>query len=168
MKSMPGRKLKTSQIRNDLASVFQDELELKDVSSGLNEWMITPEEMSEQDTSNFEVPVKVINEEVFTIITFSLKPDSKENFLHGRIKDDLRNWIPVICDQYCWQLDFLSIRPKQLSWRLRDFPKSLICEMYKIVRDRTSEQLFQVFPELRLGNTSGDFWSPGYYVDAEL
>ena len=66
------QKIQDTQIKNDLASVFQDELELKDVSSGLNEWMITPVVISEQDTSNFEVPEQVITEEVFKIITFSL------------------------------------------------------------------------------------------------
>jgi REP element-mobilizing transposase RayT len=161
------QKLQDSQFDDDLASIFQDELELKDVFPGLNEGRIATEEILEQDRQDAKEHENDINEEVFSQITFSLRPHSNHHFLHGQIRDDLQNWITIICDQYRWELDFLSIRPERLCWRLRDFPESLIHEMYRIVRERTSERLFYVFPELEARNVSGDFWSPDYYVDAE-
>jgi len=161
------QKIQNPQIKDDLASVFQNELELQNVAPGLNEWMVQADEIGEHNTTEFEVTENETKEEVFSAISFSLKPLSKKQFLHGRIKDNLQNWIPAICDQYCWQLDWLSIRPTQMMWKLRDFPEALIHEMFRIIRERTSERLFHVFPELRGENLSGDFWSPGYFVDAE-
>lgn len=161
------QKFQDTLIKDDLASVFQNELELQNVAPGLNEWRATPDVPVESNTTEFEVTENGPNEEVFSAISFSLKPLSKKQFLNERMKENLRNWIPVICDQYNWQLDWLSLRPTQMMWKLHDFPESLIRDMFEIIRKRTSERLFQVFPELRGENSSEDFWSPGYFIDAE-
>jgi len=161
------QKFQNPQIKDDLASVFQNEHELQDGAGGLNEWMVTPEGPGERDRPEFEVIDNRTNEDVFSAISFSLKPFSKKQILHGRIMANLRKWVPVICDQYCWQLDWLSIRPTQMTWKLSDFPESLIREMFRVFREQTSERLFKVFPELKVGNLSEDFWSPGYFVDVE-
>ena len=76
-------------------------------------------------------------------------------------------WFPGICETYGWQLDTLSVRPDYIKWHLRDFPDALIHEMLEIVRARTSERIFRVFPNLKAGNPTQDFWSPGYLVDRQ-
>ena len=98
-------------------------------------------------------------------ITFYLVPSLDRHYLLGELAQRLRSWFPGICETYGWQLDFLSVRPDYLKWRLHDFPDALIYEMLEVVRKRTSERIFRVFPNLRTGNPGEDFWSPGYLVD---
>jgi len=100
-------------------------------------------------------------------ITFYLVPRQARHYLLGELAQRLRDWLPGICKIYGWQLDFLSVRPDYIKWRLHDFPDALIHEMLEVVRKRTSERIFRVFPNLREGNPVDDFWSPGYLVDRE-
>lgn len=100
-------------------------------------------------------------------ITFYLVPHQDKHYLLGELAQRLRDWFPGICETYGWQLDHLSVRPDYIKWRLHDFPDALIHEMLEIVRARTSERIFRVFPNLRQGNPTKDFWSPGYLVDRQ-
>lgn len=100
-------------------------------------------------------------------ITFYLVPHQNEHYLLGELAQRLRDWFPGVCETYGWQLDHLSVRPDYIKWQLHDFPDALIHEMLEIVRARTSERIFRVFPNLRQGNPTKDFWSPGYLVDRQ-
>ena len=100
-------------------------------------------------------------------ITFYLVPRSNQHFLLGELAQRLRTWFPGTCDTYGWQLDALSVRPDYVKWRLHDFPDALIHEMLDIIRKRTSERIFRVFPNLKEGSPENDFWSPGYLVDRQ-
>jgi REP element-mobilizing transposase RayT len=100
-------------------------------------------------------------------ITFYLVPRQVRHCILGELAQRLRNWFPGICKTYGWQLDTLSVRPDYLKWRLRDFPDALIHEMLEIVRARTSQRIFRVFPNLKAGNPTRDFWSQGYLVDRQ-
>ena len=100
-------------------------------------------------------------------ITFYLVPKNERHFVLGELAWRLRGWFPGICETYGWQLDALSVRPDYIKWRLHDFPDALTHEMLEIVRARTSERIFRVFPNLRGGPPADDFWSPGYLVDRQ-
>ena len=100
-------------------------------------------------------------------ITFYLVPRLNRQYIIGELAQRLREWFPVVCETYGWQLDLLSVRPDYIKWRLHDFPDALIHEMLEIVRKRTSERIFRVFPNLQEGNPTDDFWSPGYLVDRQ-
>lgn len=100
-------------------------------------------------------------------ITFYLVPRQDRHYLLGELAHRLRDWFPTLCETYGWQLDLLSVRPDYIKWRLHDFPDALIHEMLEVVRKRTSERIFRIFPNLREGNPTSDFWSPGYLVDRE-
>jgi REP element-mobilizing transposase RayT len=100
-------------------------------------------------------------------ITFYLVPRLDRHYLLGELAKRLRDWFPGICETYGWQLDSFSLRPDYIKWRLHDFPDALIHEMLEVVRKRTSERIFRVFPNMRDGNPTDDFWSPGYLVDGE-
>jgi REP element-mobilizing transposase RayT len=125
-------------------------------------------ELAEEETQ----PHSIDREEAFaqiklSDITFYLVPRQDAHYILGELAQRLRNWFPEICKTYGWQLDTLSVRPDYLKWRLRDFPDALIHEMLEIVRARTSERIFRVFPNLQKGNPTRDFWSPGYLVDRQ-
>lgn len=100
-------------------------------------------------------------------ITFYLVPHQNRHFLLGILARRLREWFPRICETYGWELAYLSIRPDYVKWTLHDFPDALIHEMLEIVRRRTSERIFRIFPNLQAGSQTGDFWSPGYLVDRQ-
>ncbi len=100
-------------------------------------------------------------------ITFYLVPSEDSHYLLGELPKKMREWFPDICETYGWQLDHLSVRPDYIKWRLGDFPDALIHEMLEIVRERTSERIFRVFPNMKMGDQTKDFWSPGYLVDRQ-
>ena len=169
----------TSQYSEDLVSIFQEDFELRDAMAGFNEW-VKPQEVDdeqaapdsggglEQMTSLADVDeVSAPTKDVVSDITFCLVPYMDEHFLLEKLAENLRSWFPVICDQYSWELEWLSVRPKSLKWTLCDFPESLIGDMFQIIHQKTSERIFQVFPELQEGNPSGDFWEPGYFVNSQ-
>lgn len=98
-------------------------------------------------------------------ITFYLAPRQTKHFLIGGLSRQLRTWMPELCEIYGWELDLLSVRPDYLKWTLRDFPESLTRDMLQTVREKTSLRIFRVFPNLKEGADSSDFWAPGYLVD---
>ena len=130
-------------------SAFQSQVDTQPVqlNAGLENWTVGP-----------EIPVA-------TNITFYLAPRQTKHFLIGGLSRELREWMPEICKTYGWELDLLSVRPDYLKWALRDFPETLTRDMLLTVREKTSQRIFRVFPNLKEGATSPDFWAPGYLVD---
>lgn len=139
----------TRELGTPPASTFQSQVDTQPVrlTSALENWTVGP-----------ETPVA-------TNITFYLAPRQTKHFLIGGLSRDLREWLPEICKTYGWELDLLSVRPDYLKWTLRDFPELLIRDMLLTVREKTSQRIFRIFPNLREGATSPDFWAPGYLVD---
>lgn len=130
-------------------SAFQAQVNTQPVqlTPSLDHWAVGP-----------EIPVA-------THITFYLAPRQTKHFLIGGLSRQLRQWLPDICATYGWELDLLSVRPDYLKWTLRDFPETLTREMLLTVREKTSQRIFRVFPNLKQGASSPDFWAPGYLVD---
>jgi REP element-mobilizing transposase RayT len=99
--------------------------------------------------------------------TFYLVPRLNDHYLFGELALQLREWFPVVCEIYGWELASLSVRPDYLKWTLLDFPECLIRDMLGVVRHWTSTRIFTTFPGLQSGNPTQDFWSPGYLVDTQ-
>lgn len=99
--------------------------------------------------------------------TFYLVPRINAHFLLGELAQSLRRWLPKLCERYGWELDLLSVRPDYLKWTLGYFPECLTHDMLAVVRRWTSERIFRVFPALQMGDSTQDFWSPGYLVDTQ-
>lgn len=100
-------------------------------------------------------------------VTFYLVPQSNQHFLIGELARWVRRWLPMVCQTYGWQLEYLSVRPDYLRWTLKDFPETLIRETIQIVRQQTSRRIFRVFPNIRQSSGSSDFWASGYLVDTQ-
>jgi len=170
------------QHEEDLVSILQEDFETAGKNSAGREWESAPKSpsypasavvQSQVDTQ----PVKVnralenwtvgVEIPVASAITFYLAPRQTKHFLIGGLSRQLRTWMPELCQTYGWELDLLSIRPDYLKWTLRDFPESLTRDMLQTVREKTSLWIFRVFPNLKEGAVSPDFWSPGYLVDSQ-
>lgn len=132
----------------------------------------TPSKMlADEDTQPFQVQPAMDawevkeSEEAVSDVTFYLAPGKDNHFLIGNLSRQLRRWLPDLCQTYGWELSALSVRPDYIKWTLRDFPEKLIQEMLQIVRKKTSIWIFRVFPNMKEGAVSPDFWAPGYLVD---
>lgn len=166
----------------DLVSILQEDFETAGKNSVRGEWKPAPKApeyqpaaavQSQVDTQpvrvnpaleNWTVGVEI---PVASAITFYLAPRQTKHFLIGGLSRHLRTWVPELCQTYGWELDLLSIRPDYLKWSLRDFPESLTRDMLQTVREKTSLWIFRVFPNLKEGADSPDFWAPGYLVDSQ-
>lgn len=163
---------------DDLVSILQAGLEGQAPEQSVSAWQApsgkfspsrnSGNDFSLEDTQPCQVKISLPAElpEV-SDVTFYLVPAAERHFLIGELSGWLRRWLPPLCETYGWQLGYLSVRPDYLKWTLRDFPESLIREMLLIVRRKTSERIFRVFPNLKADNPTGAFWAPGYLVDTQ-
>ena len=170
-----------SHQEEDLVSIFQDDFETGDKQPHDGNWqqLASPAKsaqgafQSQLDTQPVQVRASLEHWEVgpeipvAAQITFYLAPSQTTHFLIGGLSRQLRQWVPAICKTYGWELDLLSVRPDYLKWTLRDFPDTLTREMLLTMREKTSQRIFRVFPNLRQGASSPDFWAPGYLVDSQ-
>ncbi|QRN82547.1 transposase [Chloroflexota bacterium] len=164
----------------DLVSILQEDFDAAGNNTADRDWRAAAESpnfpisatvKSQVDTQpvrinpaleNWTVGVEI---PVASAITFYLAPRQTKHFLIGGLSRQLRTWMPELCETYGWELDFLSVRPDYLKWSLRDFPEPLTRDMLQTVREKTSLWIFRVFPNLKEGADSTDFWAPGYLVD---
>ena len=166
------------QPASDLVRLFHEDIDIQQKSPAPEQTPPSPEPDlpgSEPESGLWEEdtrPNLVDDPEPFeqiklSDITFYLVPRANRQYILGELARRLREWFPGICETYGWQLDALSIRPDYIKWRLHDFPDALIHEMLEIIRRRTSERIFRVFPSLRENRVDNDFWSPGYLADRQ-
>ena len=91
-------------------------------------------------------------------------PRLPQHYLAGKLLASISKWMPQICVAFGWQLEGLSIRPDYMQWIIRVSPAISPGKMLKILRQRTSQRIFNEFPNFKLENPSGDFWAPGYLI----
>ncbi len=164
---------------DDLVRLFHEDFDLQElathptVADAPLEGASVARTLSDAELADEETrPHPIDREEAFgqiklSDITFYLVPRQDRHYILGELAQRLRGWFPGICETYGWQLDTLSVRPDYIKWRLRDFPDALIHEMLEIIRERSSERIFRILPNLQEGNPARDFWSPGYLVDRQ-
>lgn len=164
----------------DLVSILQEDFESTDKATPGRDWRTLSDGPSFPTTTAVQSqvetqPVRInpalenwavgVEIPIATAVTFYLAPRQTKHFLIGGLSRELRKWMPELCETYGWELDLLSVRPDYLKWTLRDFPEALTRDMLQTVRGKTSHLIFKVFPNLREGADSPDFWAPGYLVD---
>ncbi len=168
---------------DDLVSILQEKSKLRGEPNSNVDWQIAPTAVTSQpeqqppttlnqeDTRPFRILTAMDawevkeSEEAVSDVTFYLAPRQDNHFLIGNLSRQLRCWMPDLCQTYGWELGGLSVRPDYMKWTLCDFPEVLIQEMLQIVRKKISIRIFRVFPNMRDGAVSPDFWAPGYLVD---
>jgi putative transposase len=91
-------------------------------------------------------------------------PRMPHHYLAGELADHLGQWFPQCCLAYGWRLEGLSIRPEYVQWMVEVSPTISPGNMIRILRQRTSQYIFNQYSHLKNENPSGDFWAPGYLI----
>ena len=93
-----------------------------------------------------------------------LVPRFPSHHLTGDLLEQLGEWVPHICIAFAWRLEYISVRPEYLQWIVSVPPATSPGYLMRIVRQHTSEKIFEDFPRFKNDNPSGDFWAPGYLI----
>lgn len=93
-----------------------------------------------------------------------LLPRFDNHYLTGDLVDRLSARVPKICVAYGWRLEHLSIRPEYMQFVVSVPPQTAPGLVMRIIRQQTSDTIFNDFPRLKAENPSGDFWAPGYLM----
>lgn len=96
--------------------------------------------------------------------TCVLVPRFPQHFLTGELAEQLGQWVQQLCLAYGWRLEGISIRPDYLQWSVQVAPSISPGNLVRIVRQRTSLNLYQKYAQLTDQNPSGDFWATGYLI----
>jgi len=101
-------------------------------------------------------------------LTFTclLIPRFHNHHLVGDITTYLPEWLGQICISYGWRLEAIVVRPGYLHWIISTPLSVNPVQLMRLIRRRTSEKIFEDFPRFKQLNLSGDFWAPGYYINA--
>jgi REP element-mobilizing transposase RayT/DNA-binding NarL/FixJ family response regulator len=168
---MPKNEGKISQSRNHHGvdtSVEDDELGELLTGESLNE---PPPDPLADTRPTFIQPITHISElepvsPALSHIAFTclLIPRLPHHFTTGEIANHLASWIPQVCVAYGWRLERLSIRPEYVQWLIEVTPSIPPGNMVRIIRQRTSQLIFNHYPQYRFENPSGDFWAPGFLL----
>jgi REP element-mobilizing transposase RayT len=95
-----------------------------------------------------------------------LIPRFSDHHLIGDITEDLVEWMKQICISYGWRLDAISLRPGYLQWVMIVPLNANPAQFMRIIRQHTSQKIFDDYPRFRRQNVSGQFWAPGNFVAA--
>ena len=98
--------------------------------------------------------------------TCLLIPRFPNHYLIGDIVMGLNDRMTQISVAYGWRLDYISIKSDYLQWVLSVPPATSTGRFINLVRQQTSSYIFEDFPRFKRVNPSGDFWAPGYLINA--
>jgi len=93
-----------------------------------------------------------------------LVPRFPSHHITGDLSTRLSEWLPNICVAFGWRLEYLSVRPEYLQWVVNVQPNTSPGQIMRVMRQQTSEKIFEDFVRLERENPSGDFWAPGYLI----
>lgn len=146
-----------------------------------DELQLTRKQVSQKDQSLIETRPHAVAESVTQVahrillepaspamadLTYAclLVPRFDTHHLVGDAADRLTEWVPQVCLAFGWRLEHLSVRPDYLQWVARVPPSTAPGHVMRVVRQQTSDRLFNEFPRFKKDNPSGDFWAPGYLI----
>jgi REP element-mobilizing transposase RayT len=93
-----------------------------------------------------------------------LVPRFSAQYITGDLADQISEWLPNICVAFGWRLEYLSVRPDYLQWVANVQPNTSPGYLMRVMRQQTSEKIFNEFTRMKKENPSGDFWAPGYLI----
>ena len=95
-----------------------------------------------------------------------LIPRFSDHYLIGDITEELVEWMKEVCISYGWRLDAIAIRPGYLQWVMIVPLNANPAQFMRVIRQHTSQKIFDDFPRFMKQNMSGQFWAPGNFVVA--
>ena len=96
--------------------------------------------------------------------TCVLIPRLPQHYLTRELSEKIGQWVQQLCLAFGWRLEGIALRPEYLQWTVQVAPTISPGNVVKIVRQRTSDLIFEQFETLRKQNPSGDFWATGYLI----
>jgi REP element-mobilizing transposase RayT len=93
-----------------------------------------------------------------------LVPRLSSHYITGDLSEKIDVWLPNICIAFGWRLEYLSVRPEYLQWVVNVQPNTSPGYVMRIIRQQTSEKIFNEFSRFQKENPSGDFWASGYLI----
>jgi REP element-mobilizing transposase RayT/DNA-binding NarL/FixJ family response regulator len=91
-------------------------------------------------------------------------PRMPQHNLTGDLAEHLSQWFPQCCLAFGWRLGGLVIRPEYVQWVVEISPTISPGNMIRILRQRTSQNIFNMYSHLKNENPSGDFWAQDYLI----
>ena len=110
---------------------------------------------------DFSTQRKSMNQFAYTCV---LIPQLSSYNLSIQIAKCLREWVPGITQAFGWELERMAVQPTYLQWTIWVGPEVSQGNMVRQIRQRTSQRIFDLFPELKKLSQTGNFWAPGYLV----
>ena len=95
-----------------------------------------------------------------------LIPRFSDHHLVGDITEDLVEWMKQVCISYGWRLDAIAVRPGYIQWVMIVPLNANPAQFMKMIRQHTSQKIFEDYPRFKRQNMSGQFWAPGNFVVA--
>jgi len=133
---------------------------------------VLPDVKREEPVSPFSVAEEKIQVESagqqFSELSFVclLIPRFSDHFLTGDITEELVLWMKQICISYGWRLDAIAVRPGYVQWVMIVPLNANPAQLMRIIRQQTSQKIFDDFPRFKQKNISGQFWAAGDFVVA--
>ncbi|MBI5943465.1 MAG: transposase [Chloroflexi bacterium] len=93
-----------------------------------------------------------------------LIPRFSDHYLTGDITSDLPDWVRQICISYGWRLDDIMVRPGHLHWVMTVPITVNPAQFMRLMRQLTSQKIFEYYPRYARKNVSSDFWAPAFLV----
>jgi REP element-mobilizing transposase RayT len=100
---------------------------------------------------------------VYTYTTF-VTPLLKRHALTRELAQILAKSMNTVCKNNHWKLINMTARPSGMLWTARIPPNVTTGQMVKIVREETSEMLYEIHPRLKYEALSENFWAANYLV----
>ena len=116
------------------------------------------------DVSLEEAPATPLSSELSYVCL--LIPRFDDHYLIGDITESLVEWMKQVCISYGWRLDAIAIRPGYMQWVMIVPLNANPAQFMRIIRQHTSQKIFDEFPRYKQKNLSGQFWAPGNFVVA--
>ena len=100
---------------------------------------------------------------VYTYTTF-VTPLLKRHALTRELAQILAKSMNTVCEKNHWKLINMTARPSGMLWTARIPPNVTTGQMVKIIREETSDMLYEVHPRLKYEALSENFWAANYLV----
>jgi len=93
-----------------------------------------------------------------------LIPRLPKHQLNDDLAARLGEWLGQLCLAFGWQVEQINVQLEYFQCIIRVNPFTSPSYLMRIIRQQTSQRIFNSFPLLAQDNPSGDFWAPGYLI----
>jgi DNA-binding response OmpR family regulator/REP element-mobilizing transposase RayT len=126
-----------------------------------HDWHSPPEKILQHPSQRNSSVSELLNNVAYTCI---LVPRLPEVFITHEISLFLGDLLPQICLIFGWNLVKNGFQPDYMDWTVNVLPAVSPGHLVRVIRQRTSKQIYQQFPSIKEQNFSDDFWAPGYLI----